>query len=515
MEGDIEFNDEDVTANTGVITRRLNLTTNASGNFQSSFNNSQLRNSQIVSKDKKIYGEPARTLFLRSVQYILRAQCKWLVSNESYPLEYEHVVKLVWIEYLTHMSPDNDDTNNDAFSGDDTEVDNYYTTDEATQSDGTGYSRRRTRKNKISSTGLSITTTVAILYISAIRLRLPIFTSDFIRYICATKFPFFKANMILPKVWRTKLPNYYLGQLDGKKIPNNGQLIRKIVSTCAKIELGPRFCSTINTEGLVLKLLLDSNLPPEFFLSTLHLIKTMDGDTSLGLFGSDTRKFVTFYKFPEIRVISYFILSLRWTLMCAITKNGGYTYPTPWIKALMNKSGFDDTERRDTEKQITHLFCSKSRDNTRHTSENVFNWDETRTTDFLNWVERVYLTANDRSAEGETKDGLTIDQRIAKRKLEKIVPLQSDNFELSTISTSTDTFLDQLQNKFIQLNNIMGDALPENIRQEDMNERSRCISLLEEKLINNFSSSFGLSEEILKSSVLRLERHCISTMKHS
>lgn len=52
MEGDVEFNDDEDDLNglgAGVITRRLNLTTNATGSFQSS----QLTNSQLLQQQQR------------------------------------------------------------------------------------------------------------------------------------------------------------------------------------------------------------------------------------------------------------------------------------------------------------------------------------------------------------------------------------------------------------------------------------------------------------------------------
>ena len=58
MEGDVEFNDDEDDLNglgAGVITRRLNLTTNATGSFQSSqLTNSQLLQQQQGQSHKKI-----------------------------------------------------------------------------------------------------------------------------------------------------------------------------------------------------------------------------------------------------------------------------------------------------------------------------------------------------------------------------------------------------------------------------------------------------------------------------
>lgn len=98
MEGDVEFNDEDEDAtNAGVVTRRLNLTTNATGNFQSSFNTSQLQSSQIEEGGKKIFGPEARILFIKSLQFTLKRQSRWLVEEYNLPQEFDKVIKIIWI----------------------------------------------------------------------------------------------------------------------------------------------------------------------------------------------------------------------------------------------------------------------------------------------------------------------------------------------------------------------------------------------------------------------------------
>ena len=107
MEGDVEFNDDEDDLNglgAGVITRRLNLTTNATGSFQSS----QLTNSQLLQqqqrqshkKFKKLIGHEAKLLFLKSFQFILKRQIRWLITEMRFPKEFEHVAKIIWLKIL-------------------------------------------------------------------------------------------------------------------------------------------------------------------------------------------------------------------------------------------------------------------------------------------------------------------------------------------------------------------------------------------------------------------------------
>ena len=105
MEGDVEFNDDEDDVNAmGVVTRRLNLTTNATGNFQSSLSLSQSQRSTLGSnKTEKIYGKDGRLLFIKCFQYILRKQTEWLIEKENFPNSYSDLVKLIWTMHLKHI----------------------------------------------------------------------------------------------------------------------------------------------------------------------------------------------------------------------------------------------------------------------------------------------------------------------------------------------------------------------------------------------------------------------------
>ncbi|KAG0655842.1 Pol I core factor CF [Maudiozyma exigua] len=519
MEGDVEFNDEDDVVNPGVITRRLNLTTGATGNFQSSYNNSQLNISQNIAKDKKVYGEKARKLFLKCFQYILRQQVAWLIRDENFPEDFEFAVKTIWMEHLKLTDKDNDETN-DYFSNGETDVTPYNTTQED-DSDMETTERRRSTIQRIKKLKLSINSAISILYLAAVHLGHPAYISDFITYICTTTFPYYKANLMLPKSWRDKLPNYYLGLLSGKHFPKDGQLINKIIFTSTMIHFPKKFHFQINGNILLLRLLIASKLTPEFYFFTRNMIRLLDDQETFSLFEFNNTTFTAYYKFPEIRTICFFILSIRWKLMCDGVTTSRLHYPSEWIDSLINGQEPTDDGEKASGLDIKKLFYpslddQNSIDESGIDQSDPYNWNEIETSSFLDWVDKIYLGADNRltdtSAENEH---LTIDQKIAKRKLEKIIPLDSTLFPQTNEVPQPLTILEQLQGSSVMLLKSKDiTKSTDDSRKENRSRRFELISRLEKKLINEFSSQCGFSDIKLNIAINRIERHCINTIRH-
>ncbi|CCF60131.1 hypothetical protein KAFR_0J00630 [Kazachstania africana CBS 2517] len=482
MEGDIEFNnDDDDMTSAGVITRRLNLTTNAIGSFQSSLNTSQFNNSQKTTRDKKIYGEDAKFLFLKSFQFILKRQCQCLIQEMNFPDQFETVVKCIWLEMLKSFN-DDDNMHNDPVT--DTDV-NY--------SDDDNVAERISRLNKDASRsklGLHMTSTISILYMASVHMGLPVFTCDFIKWICAARLPYFKSNKSLPKSWRIKLPNYYLELLEGGTPPNNAQYYNKIAATCAKISFNSKFECKINPRPFILKLILLTTLSPEFYFHTMNSIELIGYDDDFELIANAKTHFTSYHLHPELRLMSYFIIIVRWVLICQEER-----YSDAWISALIEEPSKTETSSKDSvERQVTNLFYDNK--------DAIFDWDETKTLNYLEWVEKQYLPNHHNDANNAD---LSIDRKIAKRKLMKIFPMQSGNFPLPPSEHLS--FIDHLQENYLQFknfsdNNYAGDF-----------SRSELILQLEGKLIQTLAMEFAISVDQLKICVHKMERHCMTNLK--
>ncbi|SCV03463.1 LAMI_0H08350g1_1 [Lachancea mirantina] len=264
MEGDVEFNDDEDVSNLGVVTRRLNLTTNVTGNFRSSLNTqSQLSQQERVSK--KVYGRAAETLLVKSFQRVLEKQCGWLVGH-GFPSVFEDTVKWLWMKWLRGL-----------------------------EEDGAERPGRRTL-------GLSLPLSIAVLYLATVHLRLPVYTCDYIRWICSMQLPYFKATRLLPASWCEKLPNYYLQLLEGGKPPSAEQLAHKIVATSTRLQ----FTATWAPDPFYLRMLLELRLPPEVFLYAGALSRGTNGHPHLFAVSGHVALF------PEFRALGCLLLALRW-----------------------------------------------------------------------------------------------------------------------------------------------------------------------------------------------------------
>ncbi|CAI4043766.1 Rrn7p SKDI_10G1880 [Saccharomyces kudriavzevii IFO 1802] len=479
MEGDVEFNDDedDLTGlSAGVITRRLNLTTNATGSFQSS----QLSNSQLLQqqqrrshkKFKKLIGHDAKLLFLKSFQFILKRQTCCLIEDMQFPEEFDHVVKIIWLKILKTI---NDQPQEEL----------------------------RLR--------LHMTSTISILYLASTHLSLPVYTCDYIKWICSAKMPYFQASELLPKAWRTRLPNYYVSILEGSISPFDGQLYNKIALTCGTIQFNQSFNSEISCQGLLLKLVMQYTLPPQFYFFTKQMIEFEETDIqNLALWErTDERHTGAISNHAELRVISYFMLTIYWVLLCDMDRQ----YPLKWVLTLTDSLTFHTATRESIDRNIVSVVYPD-----KPTSNDYFRWSDDETLEFLNWMDKKFLPTQKKSLHNESgSDDMTIDQKIARRKLYKIFPLDSDTNDNGEAKDSDHrlTFIEELQERYAKqtpfLNN--NKTLPFTTRQDaNLPARKDAIHRLLTKIASQLSTDFAISEQQLKDCVFRIKKACIHRM---
>lgn len=461
MDGDVEFNNEDDDiANSGVITRRLNLTTNATGSFQSSFNLSQSQHLHNSDRSKKVYGYEAHVLFLKAFQYILKRQVDFLVQHLDFPNEFEIVVKIIWGMYLKLLSEQDDGNSNEL---------------ESTV-------RGHFKLNSLAS--------LAMMYMASVHMGLPVYIRDFIRWLSSAKVSFFNATELLPETWREKLPNYYLALLEGGKVPHDGQLFQKISQLCSMTDFTARLNCQLTYEPLIFKLVTHMVLPPEFYMFTLELIQTMDEDENFRLSGNYKRKFRKYYLWAELRVVAYFVLTVRWVLLCDLK-----SYPLPWIQAVMKFPR--ELESSEETKDVHAAYLSAQAD-----TKDITEWDTTRTSAYLEWVEKRLLPMQ--KNEMNTK----IDHKIAMRKLHKIFPMDSETYRLEPGNRSP-SYIEELQEKYNYFHtSVENSCANPNSFQEDPNERILCIHKLEQTLIHQLSLEYGCSIEQLRVTIDHVENNC-------
>lgn len=464
MEGDVEFNnDDDDAANAGVITRRLNLTTNATGSFQSSFNLSQSQNLENSQRTKKVYGYEAHVLFLKAFQHILKKQSVVLIGEFGFPDEFESVVKIIWTLLLKSLNEE--ETNEE-------------------------------REMEASVRGhfkLNILSAIGILYMASIHIGLPVYTSDFLRWLSSAKLPFFKANDCLPKSWREKLPNYYLGLLEGVKVPRNGQLFVKVAQLCVRTQFTTNFNCQLRYEGLVFKLTTCFLFPPQFYIFTIKVIQSMDSEGNFKLIEDLARKFKKYYLWAEFRVVAYFILTVRWVLLI-----DQEAYSIKWIKTLTKTPDGLESSEETIDRQIAKLSAAAD-------MNDVSGWDMTQNSNYLEWVQRRISTLP--SSDYNAK----IDHKIAMRKLHKIFPVEAEAYKLEPTTTKPHpSHIEELQERY---NFFQASMQSQEIGQRSptewgVHERIRTISALEQRLVGELALMHGCSAEQLRSTMDNIELHC-------
>lgn len=505
MEGDVEYNDDDDAGlNAGVITRRLNLTTNAVGSFQSSLNASQLNHLHKTVTSKKVYGYEARLLFLKSFQYVLKKQCNYLITNMNFPAQFQDIVKYIWLKYLKYIS-DEDTLSQDGFTldaEDDDNSDSNNPDNTISSDDERKRIKRLRRERKNQKLNIHMSTSISILYLACTHMRIPVYTCDFIRWICSAKLPYFKSDDIIPKQWRERLPNYYLGILEGGKPPIRGQLYTKISSTCARTNFTKEHNYSFNLKAFVVRLLVTTIMPPEFYFYTLHLIHIVDREEEFCLFEEEKNEYKYFDQFPEIRAICYFILTIRWILRCDAIDSNFQTYPTPWILAHLEPPLDGDSSQIGIEKQVARLFYDDEQ-------TDAFNWNDKQTLDYLEWIESQFMPNQGGHVNERNEATMTIDQKIARRKLYKIIPLE--NSSISQLPKRQKLmFADELQEKYLSLRNYMETYVLDNNKKIVEDENGALILKLEEKLIRELAMEFVISKEQLSRTIRKIESTCFS-----
>ncbi|CCH60394.1 hypothetical protein TBLA_0C05970 [Henningerozyma blattae CBS 6284] len=369
MEGDYEFNDDEDVGSGNAITRRLNLTTNATGNFQSSISLSQSQSILAKSQDKKVYGSKGRLIFVKSFQWILKRQSDWIVKKTNNQL-IDRFVKNLWMMYLKSI-------------------------------DG---------KDEV---GLSLVSSISILLIACTQLHISIYTSDFQEWITNGDLLYFKANEKIPSQWRETMPNYYLKILEGGSVPTENQIQNNVLHLLDRLNF-EKYCGKLqlSMEPLIFKLILEFTLPCEFFSYVSIAIK--DRNDLLEYENVAIKNKVILIKHhPEFRILCYFYF-----IVTSMLSYDEEIYSTKWLNRYLQI-------QKDNEEPITMRAIRFDRD--------VYDWDANDTQDYLKWIETKFLPMQGTPEERKNGGKINIDQRIAKRKLYKMIPIPDTSSETSAI----------------------------------------------------------------------------------
>ncbi|KAK4862581.1 hypothetical protein LT330_002714 [Penicillium expansum] len=172
---------------------------------------------------KTLRGRPAYTLFLQIYQLILWKQCHALVNEHGFPEELEVVVRDLWALRLQDFEMRLTDATED--DGDDTESELF-----SSQPAGKEESRDGFRPNSRYLEWPRLIDSVALCYLAAFLMRLPVSVIDFYDMIMRQKIPYARVLATIPREMRERLPPELTAILEVNTIPNAERFHRGILA---------------------------------------------------------------------------------------------------------------------------------------------------------------------------------------------------------------------------------------------------------------------------------------------
>ncbi|KAJ5824082.1 hypothetical protein N7447_006422 [Penicillium robsamsonii] len=173
---------------------------------------------------KTLRGRPAYTLFLQIYQLILWKQCDVLVHEHGFPEELEVIVRDLWALRLQDFEmkiteateDDDDDTEAELFSSQPAGND---------ESDGIGF-----KPNSRYLEWPRLIDSVALCYLAAFLMRLPVCVADFHDMIMQQKIPYARVLANVPREMRDRLPPELTAILEVNTIPDAPRFHRSILA---------------------------------------------------------------------------------------------------------------------------------------------------------------------------------------------------------------------------------------------------------------------------------------------
>ncbi|CAN6611030.1 hypothetical protein TRVA0_004S03488 [Trichomonascus vanleenenianus] len=436
QEGEVEVGeDEDDFAQSG---RRIDLPSQLSQ--KASFLLSQ-KESEEAEHGKVYYGNTGHALFMQCFQYIVRSQLDWLISTKELRPELTKVVRGLFALYINETEFSNisygqqDDSELvsepiGTFKDDDSDSpdsENGHTSnDESTDGESKASSRPQIVVDRA-----HLTHTILLCYLGCVMLRIPVYIYDFNRWIYRYEIPYMNVLSILPGSMTKRLAGYYRAMLSPRSAPNLGALhdsLHRLV-VLFKESHGLEF-PTPMYEPLIFKVTHDLLLPPEIYVATTKLIKTLD--LSLG-FPCDRRRLQREY-IPEIRIVSLVVLATKLYYRLDMLA-------TPDLSSLSSKR--INTIRNQHSQYITApppdwaLWCDMLRkfwieDESLSEADDkeVFYWDDDKIDRYLTWYEQNFVgsgSAASGSRRAESSSAIDDDGdeeiSVSRRKILELFPL--------------------------------------------------------------------------------------------
>ncbi|CAG7977530.1 unnamed protein product [Penicillium nalgiovense] len=253
---------------------------------------------------KTLRGRPAYTLFLQIYQLILWKQCHALVHEHGFPEELEIVVRDLWALRLQDFESritdptedDDDDTESELFSSQPPETDE---------------SRDGFKPNSRYLEWPRLIDSVALCYLAAFLMRLPVCVSDFHNMIIRQEIPYARVLATIPRDMRDRLPPELTAILEVNTIPNAERFHRGVLAIVLfyqrrfELDLPP-----LNTPMVLFRHIKRLALPIEIYDATRILQELLDITFQYPTTSSfDGRK--TAQLLPDLQLMVLIIISTK------------------------------------------------------------------------------------------------------------------------------------------------------------------------------------------------------------
>ncbi|KAL2001956.1 hypothetical protein VTN02DRAFT_934 [Thermoascus thermophilus] len=256
-----------------------------------------------VEKTQKTYrGRQAYTLFLQVYQLILWKQCFALVQGEGFPPQLENVVKDLWALRLQRLS----DRIEDSSEADDDGNVQIFSSQAAASSEADETAQGGGRKAADSP---RLIDSLALCYLGALLLRLPVGVGDFHRFAMREEIPYIRVIKSIPREMRDRLPQEYHSALDTRTLLKAEHLHRAVLDLALLYsrEFGITF-PPLNAPLMLFGYVKRLALPLEIYPAVNHLQKLV-GFTYR--FPTDFKGKIRYLAFPEAQMIALVVVATK------------------------------------------------------------------------------------------------------------------------------------------------------------------------------------------------------------
>ncbi|KAL1985585.1 hypothetical protein VTN96DRAFT_7565 [Rasamsonia emersonii] len=252
-------------------------------------------------KIQKTYrGRQAYRLFIQAYQLILWKQCHALVHKQGFPADIETVVRDLWALRLRALSDKFDDSVEDDES---TQLFSSQPADTAEADTGQPFHTRKASDTP------RLVETLALCYLGALLLRLPVSVGDIHRFAMREEIPFIRAVKSVPREMRDRLPQGYLAGLDTPTLLNSERLHRVVgeMIIVYNRDFGVSF-PPLNAPLMLFEYIRQLALPLEIYVAVNRLQRMVGFTYSFPL--SDRRS-LRYLALPEAQLVSLIVVATK------------------------------------------------------------------------------------------------------------------------------------------------------------------------------------------------------------